>query len=213
MAQVLHDAGLIQRHVVGVGQMIEVFFKSELDQFLAGLYRKAVLVDAPAENMCGVTTAAKRTNASTSEIVRLIHDDRLAWVGRKHGVPGVLGLLVDVEEVGPLVRLPGLEGVVPSEAEEVLRVNSKVIRCLLAKGILGTVLQRHPIKRNLTTVIPHTEIARFSETYVSLFILAREQGKHMPILKRELAALGVLPAPELADVGATFYRRSELKSP
>jgi hypothetical protein len=39
---------------------------------------------------------------------------------------------------------------------------------------------------------------------MSLFTLARERGKQMPILLRELAALGIQPASELDGVGATF---------
>jgi TniQ len=210
MAQVLHEAALIKRHTVGIGGMNEVFFKSELDAFVAGLYRKSVAVDQPTDKVCDVAAAAKRTNASTAEVVRLIQDDRLAWVGRKEGVGGVLGLLVNVDEVRPLVRLPELDGLVPADAGKALRVNSKVIRGLLDKGVFKTIDQRHPIKRNLTKVIPLEEIDRFSETYVSLFTLARQHGKHMPILLRELAGLGVRPAPELEGVGATFFRRSEV---
>lgn len=210
MAQVLHQAGLIQRHTVGIGQMNEVFLKPELEQFVANLYRKAIVVSHPTSAMCDVATAAKRTNASTAEVVRLILEDRLGWIGRLVGVKGVLGLLVDVEEVKPLVRLPELAGIVPADAVKALRVNSKVVKGLLDRGVFKTITQRHPIKRNLTTVIPNEEIERFRTTYVSLFTLARERGKHMPILLRELAELGIRPAMELEDVGATFFKWCEL---
>ncbi|MET4085625.1 TniQ family protein [Bradyrhizobium sp. S3.5.5] len=210
MAQVLHQAGLIRRYTVGIGQMVEVFLKPELDQFVANLYRRAVVVADPTSDMCDVASAAKRTNATTAEVVRLILEDRLAWIGRLVDVKGVLGLLVDVEEVKPLVRLPELAGIVPADAVRKLRVNSKVVKAFLDKGLLRTIAQRHPIKRNLTTVIPNSEIERFTATYVSLFTLARERGKHMPILLRELAGLGIQPAPELSGTGATFYRRCEV---
>jgi hypothetical protein len=210
MAQVLHQAGLISRHVTGVGQMNEVFFRSELDQFVGKLYRKAVIVAHPTSHMCDVATAAKRTNASSAEIVRLVFEDRVAWVGSLVDAKGVLGLLVDVDEVGRLVRLPELAGLVPADAVKALRVNSKVMKALLDKGLLRTIEQRHPVKRNLTTVIPHEEIDRFRATYVSLFTLARARGKHMPVLLRELTELGIRPAPELEGVGATFFKRCEV---
>jgi hypothetical protein len=65
----------------------------------------------------------------------------------------------------------------------------------------------------LTTVIPHAEIARFMDTYVSLFTLARQRGKHMPIMLREFAARGVFPAPELDGIGATFFRLQDVPPP
>lgn len=210
MAQVLYRAGLIQRHVTGIGQMAEVFFKSELDQFVTSLYRMAVVVAHRTKQMCDVASAAKRTNASTAEVVRLILENRLVWVGRLVDANGVLGLLVNVEEIKPLVQLPALAGLVPADAVRALRVNSKVMKGLLDRNVFKTITQRHPIKRNLTTVIPNEEIERFRTTYVSLFTLARERGKHMPILLRELAELGIRPAMELEDVGATFFKWCEL---
>ena len=84
------------------------------------------------------------------------------------------------------------------------------VHLFTALGAIQTVTQRHPVLRNMQTIIPHAEIARFNEEFVSLFTLARERGKHMPILLRDLQALGVQPAPELVGVGATFFRRSEV---
>jgi hypothetical protein len=72
--------------------------------------------------------------------------------------------------------------------------------------------QHIPIKRNPQTIIPFEEIERFKAEYVSLFLLARGCGKHMPVLLRELQAQGVQPAPELDGVGATFFKRSEVPS-
>jgi hypothetical protein len=188
--------------------MNEVYFKSELDEFLARLFRKAETVAEPGPGIYDVATAAKRTNGSTADYVRLVLEDRLAWVGRKADIDGALSLLINLEEARPLIRLPELSGLVPADAIRVLRVNSKVMAGLMKAGAFKTIVQRHPIKRNPQTVIPHEEIARFKEEYVSLFTLARGQGKHMPVLLRELKALGVKPAFE--GVGATIFRRSEL---
>lgn len=210
MAQILFQAGLIRRHVTGVGQMNEVFFKSELDEFLANLFRKAEVVADVDPGIYDVSTAAKRANGSTADFVRLVLEDRLSWVGRKAGIDGILALLVNLEEARPLIRLPELSGLVPADAVRILRINSKVMAGLVKAGAFKTIVQRHPIKRNPQTVIPHEEVARFKEEYVSLFTLARAQGKHMPALLRELNELGIRPAPELDGVGATFFRRNEL---
>ena len=190
--------------------MNEVFFKSELDEFLANLFRKAEVVADVDPGIYDVSTAAKRANGSTADSVRLVLEDRLSWVGRKAGIDGILALLVNLEEARPLIRLPELSGLVPADAVRILRINSKVMAGLVKAGAFKTIVQRHPIKRNPQTVIPHEEVARFKEEYVSLFTLARAQGKHMPALLRELNELGIRPAPELDGVGATFFRRNEL---
>ncbi|MFX8848502.1 hypothetical protein ABTM68_19480, partial [Acinetobacter baumannii] len=75
-----------------------------------------------------------------------------------------------------------------------------------------TVVQPHPIKRNPQVVIPFEEIERFKEEFVSLFLLARGSGKHMPVLLRELRAQGIQPVPQFEGVGATFFRRADIPS-
>lgn len=57
-----------------------------------------------------------------------------------------------------------------------------------AGGGAGPELQRNP-----QVVIPFEEIERFKEEFVSLFLLARGSGKHMPVLLRELRAQGIQP--------------------
>ncbi|WP_375779207.1 hypothetical protein ACE103_09505 [Bradyrhizobium sp. ma5] len=83
---------------------------------------------------------------------------------------------------------------------------------LIRVGAIRTIKQCHAVVRNMLTIIPHDELARVSETYVSLFTLAREQRLNMSGLLRRLRAVGVKPAPELEGVGATFFRRSDLRS-
>jgi hypothetical protein len=210
--KLLLDAGLIRRHSVGSDALNEVFLKSELDQFLAALFRKAETVTRARSGAYEIKTASHRANCSTVEIIRLIVDDRLAWVGRVADQHGLGAILVDIEEIRSITRLPDLCGLIPADALRALRVNSNVMAGLLKVDAFKTVVQRHPIKRNPQIVIPFEEIDRFKSEYVSLFTLARSQGKHMPILLRELKVLGIQPAPEMEGVGATFFRRRELPS-
>jgi hypothetical protein len=212
LTKLLFEAGLIRRHSVGSAALNEVFFKSELDAFLAVLFRKAETASSTTLNACDITTAARRANCPATEIVRLIVDDRLAWVGRRAGVEGLMAILVDLEEIRPLTKLPELKGLIPADALRALRVSFKTMAGLLKVGALKTIVQRHPIKRNPQVVIPFEEIERFKAEFTSLFLLAHERGKYMAVLLRELKALGVQPVPEFEGVGATFFRRSELLS-
>jgi hypothetical protein len=48
--------------------------------------------------------------------------------------------------------------------------------------------------------------------YVSLFVLAKQQGRHFRAVKKELEAADVKPALDPETVGATFFRRSEIRT-
>lgn len=56
--------------------------------------------------------------------------------------------------------------------------------------------------------LPATEVERFEAEFVSLFALARQQGRHHMAVKKEAA--GVKPALDPEKIGATFYRRADL---
>lgn len=210
MAHSLILAGLIPRHSVGTG-MNEVMLKSELDQFLIDLYRDAVVVDEISESLVDVATAAKKTNSTTAEIVQLVRDERLERVCRTASSVGVLGLLVEVEEVRLKTRLAPIEGLLLKDAKRALQVSQQVIENLIDGGHLRTVTQRHPVKRALAKVIPIAELERFQHTYASLFSLARARGTNLPVMKRELETAGIKPV--LEGVGATFYLRQTLAKP
>lgn len=210
--RVLLEAGLLRRHSAGSDALNDFLLKSELDAFLASIFAKAEPVTTAPPGTCEMRTAAHRANCSLPEIVRLIVNDRLAWVGRLTEIHGLAAILVDVEEIRPLTRLPDLCGLTPADAIRPLRVNCKAMAGLLKAGAFRTVVQPHPIKRNPQVVIPFEEIERFKEEFVSLFLLARGSGKHMPVLLRELRAQGIQPVPQFEGVGATFFRRADIPS-
>lgn len=61
-------------------------------------------------------------------------------------------------------------------------------------------------------VIPPAAATAFRERYVSLAELAGVVRKGYRVIKRELAAKGVLPAFDPEQVLANFYRRADVES-
>jgi hypothetical protein len=57
---------------------------------------------------------------------------------------------------------------------------------------------------------PAAEVERFESTCISLFALARQQGRHHTAVKKELEPAGIEPALNPVKVGATFYRCADL---
>jgi hypothetical protein len=58
--------------------------------------------------------------------------------------------------------------------------------------------------------VPVEEVERFARRYISLFALAKQQGRHFRAVKKELDAAGITPALDPGKVGATFYRKGDL---
>jgi hypothetical protein len=58
--------------------------------------------------------------------------------------------------------------------------------------------------------VPAQEVERFEREFISLFALAKQQGRHFRKVKQELDAAGIKPALDPEKVGATFSRRIDL---
>jgi hypothetical protein len=117
---------------------------------------------------------------------------------------------VDVEEVRPLVRGPDHGGFTGLEIKDKLSTTAKVASALITGGHLKTITAVNPINRCPTVVVPIEEVERFARDYISLFALAKQQGRHFLAVKKELDAAGIKPALDLEKVGASFYRNPDL---
>jgi hypothetical protein len=66
--------------------------------------------------------------------------------------------------------------------------------CLIKLGHLATITVVNPVNRCPTVVVPVAEVERFARKYISLFVLAKQQGRHFRKVKRELDATGIRSA-------------------
>jgi hypothetical protein len=66
-----------------------------------------------------------------------------------------------------------------------------------------------PRHAKVAAVVPVEEVERYAREYISLFALAKQQGRHFLAVKKELDAAGVTPVFNSDQIGATFYRRSD----
>ena len=89
-------------------------------------------------------------------------------------------------------------------------MSTKVVKSLITEGLLATVSARNPVRRQSQRVVTPHALAEFEARYVSLHALAKERGKSMPHLKRELAAMGVCPVGDPASLHLTLYQRADI---
>ena len=120
-----------------------------------------------------------------------------------------MSVLVDIEEVRALVRGPDHGGLTGMEIKDKLSTTAKVAAALMKHGHLKTITVVNPVNRCPTVVVPVEEVERFARRYISLFVLAKQQGRHFRAVKKELQHAGVEPVFNPRKVGATFYWRAE----
>lgn len=149
--------------------------------------------------------------ASAIAAVRLAIDGNLARKWKLARARGYMSLLVDVEEVRALVRGADHGGFTGEALQDRLQTTDRVIRKLITGGHLKTETVINPINRCPTVIVTAAEVARFEAEYVSLFVLAKQQGRHFRAVKKEIEAAGIKPAMNPDEVGATFYRREKMQ--
>lgn len=212
-ARLLEESGFIQpflsNDVDGIGS--HAFAREDLDAFMADLLRDAEPVTVWAASACDLPRAAKRANCGAMEIVRLILDRQLSWIGRRSDMSGYLSVLVDVTEVQRLVRGAPLDGFTAEMIGKELQANCRVGRALIDNKRLPKVQAVNPLNRCPVEIVPREAFEMFRQTYGTLFELARERGVHHLVLKAALRNAGVEPALHPETYHATFYRRADLE--
>jgi len=188
-----------------------VFAKDDLDDFMTRLLAGAEVVTEPSENHCAIPKAAKRASCGAMEIVRLILDRKLAWVGRLAGVEGYLSVLIDYLEIRQLTRGAALEGLTAEQIKIEMKTTTRVVNALIAAGHLTTRTVINPLNRCPVKIVAREDLDGFRIEYATLIELAREQGIHQLALKAKLVALAVEPSLDKKIIGATFFRRAEVK--
>ena len=154
----------------------------------------------------------KHVARMSEEIVRLVLDGKLQRKWRLAGARGYMTLLLDLEEVRTLVRGPNHGGYTTVALSDRLRVADRVSAALIKHGHLKSVTVINPVNRCPTVVVPAAEVERFEREFVSLFAIARQQRRHFMAVKKELQHAGVEPVFNPKKIGATFYRRADLKA-
>ncbi|AWI87710.1 hypothetical protein C0214_04990 [Methylobacterium sp. DM1] len=91
-----------------------------------------------------------------------------------------------------------------------MRTNSAVVRKLIDLGFLQTTTIVSPLNRCPVNVIREADLEAFRAEHVTLFEAMATTGIHFRQIQKRLTALGIEPQIRREEVGAAFYRRSDL---
>lgn len=211
-----HERGLLERSYIkpmitgGKRKGSHAFLKADLDAFLEQLTRNVDPELTGGENMVPFTLAAKKSCCSVMDVVALVLDGKLGRVGRDPAKSGFAAVLVDAQEVRPLVTGPDYEGHSLKEIETLLPAKTSAVKALIENGFLKTETVRNPVTKWMQPIVRHDELARFKSEYVTLFDLSREKGLHFRKVKQSLVEANVVPIADPEQIGLSLYRRSEL---
>lgn len=209
--RILFDGGFIRPFVTGATDVIldHAFAKQDLDDFLARLLVDSTDATAADTGLADIPTAARKARCSAADIVRLLLDRRLSRVRRRQDALGYMSVLVDPDEVRPLVFKETRDGLSIREAVARTHWSEPVLLALIDNGFLPSHVVQNPISHLSQRIVRPEDLETFMATYVSLHNLAKERGIHHLRLKTEIEAAGVRPAFSREAVPATFYRRKE----
>lgn len=210
-ARMLFENSFIRPFIEGkIG--IHAFARSELDGFRDRLLGQAVTIAKLGGDQALIPDAARQACCSAMEIVRLILDGRLGWVGKLDGHRGYLSVAVDVSEVRQNVRLEDHGGLSLREVERRLRTSTKAVEALTDGQLLSSRIARNPTNRGPQTIVMPQDLEAFQAAYASLAELSSDRDITSRRLKRSLDEAGIHPAFDPETVQGYFYRRADLPS-
>ncbi|MXQ12352.1 TniQ family protein [Microvirga makkahensis] len=208
--RLLFEAGFIQPFVRGGTETLKdhAFARRDLDAFLEKLLAGASDARLEDKVLVPIQSAAKRACCSAMEIVQLILDRKLTRIGRQADIAGYLSVLVDPEEVMPLVQEQASDSLSLPEVERKLGTSTRVVKALVEHGHLPSRIEINPVNRCPQQVVTCADIEHFMSRFVSLHFAANERGVHFRQLKAMLASAGINPVFPRDEVHATFYKRN-----
>jgi hypothetical protein len=194
----------------GRAQGGHAFLKSDLDGFLERLLRNADPSLQSDTGLVPLIAAARHSCSAVMDVVALVLDGKLSRVGRDTGQAGFLSILVDAEEVRPLVTGPDYDGHSMRDLERLLPAKSRAVKALVDQGFIAVDLVKNPVTKWMQPIVRRDELARFKREFVSLHALSQERGDHFRRVKKALVAAGVKPVADPDLLGQTLYRRSDI---
>lgn len=183
------------------------FTREHVDGFMADLMRDMRDVGDP--SALTIADAAKRVPCGAMDIVRLLVERRLPWVGRDGTAHGYLSVLVRPDDVRRILEAKGPTLTVRGFAEA-SGIPVERVRHLIYDGSLRSTLVRMNEGGRTAHAIPRTELARLETDLIGLRELAAawsvKKAKAAYVLRR----CGIQAVRSPIESQRRHYRRTEI---
>lgn len=186
-----------------------LYKRDHLDRVLARFLDRAEAVDILAGSRLELGVACNKAKVTIEQVVPLILDGTIKWLGKMRGTDGLASLVVDLEEILDLFEGPPLQGYTKQQLKRLLRVNDPTITYLVIERYIRACETRHPRSRRPMSIIPTEAHDAFLERYVTLGILANKVGTQAKHVSSRLEQLKIDPI-QLAPRFSKIYERKHL---
>lgn len=186
--------------------------RSDVEALMERFFRNAESVAGPEGRRMTVTKARIATRTLNTEILGLIHDGKLAWVGRHGDGRRYENLLVDADEARAILRPPApSQGVTAIEAVALLPgVQKSSVAHLARAGLLTFIREFRPDCLRTVRLYSLTSVDAFRKEYVTAGEIGKATGWPPLQVVRHLAKAGVPEVVDYAKVQTKVYRRGDV---
>lgn len=178
-----------------------------LEAFVDRLMKNARTVKQKTGYQATLADASRRAMFTQVDIVNLISEGRLKWIGVREGSRHYGSILVDWQEVRSLIHELGRDTLSLREFADQIQVRKQAAGALVAQGHVASVFKVCGGHRTIR--IQASEAIAFRQRYVSLGELACNRNQHHQTTKKMLDKRGVKPAFDPDAVLAHIYLSSQ----
>lgn len=191
------------------GKRILAFARADVDRFMASMLDRAEILDGETHGAHSIMRAAKRVPCGAMDIVRLIRERRLPWVGRRSDDAGYISIRVRHDQVRPVI-FPEI-GISVREAATRLELPIGITRRLLKAGFLEAVDGGEINYAHETYIVDPRSIDNFKRDFIALSELVPGWGPTRLEARSALIKYGIKPATSSYEVGKAYFLRTDIE--
>lgn len=176
------------------------------------LFRDAVHAESPSGRRMPVAKGRNTTRGHAADILTLILDGRLPWVGRIGDANRYEHLLIDVDEVVAIRRAGGSRvGLVATDAMALIPgVTKGGIGRLARAGLIARTTEFCPGGMRTQHVMTREGVEAFAAEYVSVAEIGDATNVHPKVVARRLREAGIDEAIDRAVSLTPIFRRQDV---
>ncbi|SMG56120.1 TniQ family protein [Paracoccus sp. J56] len=193
-------------------KVADLYDIKELDRLRHAVFSRAQAVHKRPPNSSRVAAAVRLVSVTCEEILAMIAEGKLVFVGQEPGNHNMCDLYVNRDELRDLVYGP--EEPLPedhftiNQARAVLYLNTMTIAWFMREGYLRAAPHWNARQRRHSRLIAQAELEAFADQYVSLGALAAEARIQANHVARRLERNGIIPLDFLAHLNKIFLREA-----
>lgn len=188
------------------------FLREDVDAFMVRLFRDAVSTPRPSGTRVPIERARNVSRVTATDVVQLVLEGRLAWVGSHGDGRRYENLLVDVDEVRAILQpaRPGSGLTVPEAMAILPGVKHRSLPLLAEAGLLSYAQEYRPGSLRTLKVLTRASVEAFAARYATLQEVSNALGIAPLFALRRLKGDGVREAVDFEQVRSKLYHRSDV---